>query len=126
MPTPDAAERRPPTAARTCPSAATSSSSPAAALDDGQADDAAVHLALVVRLTPALAPAVLELIGDDRRPELALVRGDAYRLVGLETEARQAYADVPRPAPRAHPSGADASPTPTTIPTDPRHTGDPA
>ena len=83
-----------------------------AALDDGQAADAAVHLALVVRLTPALAPAVLELIGDDRRPELALVRGDAYRLVGLETEARQAYADVPRPAPRAHPSGVD-QPDPT-------------
>jgi hypothetical protein len=102
-----------------------------AALDDDQPADAAVHLALVVRLSPGLAPAVLELIGDDRRPELALVRGDAYRLVGLETEARQAYADVPRPAPRPRPHGVDqpdppASPTdPPTSPTDPEP-GDPA
>jgi hypothetical protein len=80
-----------------------------------------------VRLAPALAPAVLELIGDDRRPELALVRGDAYRLVGLEAEARQAYADVPRPAPRSRPSGADQPDPPDhpIPPTDPAP-GDPA
>jgi hypothetical protein len=98
-----------------------------AALDDDLAADAATHLALVVRLAPALAPAVLELIGDDRRPELALVRGDAYRLVGLEAEARQAYADVPRPAPRSRPSGAHQPDPPDhpIPPTDPAP-GDPA
>ena len=95
-----------------------------AALDDGHAADAAIHLAFVLRLTPALAPAVLELLGDDRRPELALVRGDAYRLVGLEAEARQAYADVPRPAPRPHAGGIDRS-DPMTDPSDPEP-GDPA
>lgn len=95
-----------------------------AALDDGQVEDAAVHLALVIRLSPALAPAVLELIRDDRRPELALVRGDAYRLVGLESEARRAYADVPRPAPRpvATPT---AEPAVATDPSWPASTPDP-
>ncbi len=96
-----------------------------AALDDGQVEDAAVHLALVIRLAPALAPAVLELVGDDHRPELALVRGDAYRLVGLESEARRAYADVPRPAPRPV-----TTPTPdpavATEPSWPASTPDPA
>jgi hypothetical protein len=95
-----------------------------AALDADAPGDAAIHLALVVRVTPSLAPAVLELIGDDRRPELALVRGDAYRLVGLESEARQAYAEVPRPAPRPRPDAA-VPPEPPTVPTDPA-SGDPA
>jgi hypothetical protein len=94
------------------------------ALDDGHAADAAVHLALVLRLTPALAPAVLDLVGDDRRPELALVRGDAYRLVGLEVEAQAAYADVPRPAPRPRPSGIDRSDPPD--PSSEPEPGDPA
>lgn len=95
-----------------------------AALEDGHADDAAIHLAFVLRLTPALAPAVLDLLGEDRRPELALVRGDAYRLVGLEAEARAAYADVPRPAPRPHPGSTDHA-DPSTDPSDPEP-GDPA
>jgi hypothetical protein len=79
------------------------------ALEEGRPDDAAVHLALVLRLTPALAPAVLDLVGADRRPGLAFVRGDAYRLVGHETAARQAYADVTRPG-RATPSRESGDP----------------
>jgi hypothetical protein len=68
-----------------------------AALEAGDAAAAGVQLALVLRLTPALAPAVLDLVGDDHRPGLALVRGDAYRLVGRELDARRAYADAARP-----------------------------
>jgi hypothetical protein len=68
-----------------------------AALEAGDVASAGVQLALVLRLTPALAPAVLDLVGEDHRPGLALVRGDAYRLVGRELDARRAYADAARP-----------------------------
>jgi hypothetical protein len=65
-----------------------------AALADGRFGDGAVHLAIALRLASALAPAVLELVeaSERRTPELELVRGDAYRLVGHELEARRAYA----------------------------------
>ncbi len=68
-----------------------------AALEAGDLAGAATQLALVLRLAPALAPAVLDAIGDDHRPGLALLRGDAYRLVGRELEARRAYADATGP-----------------------------
>ncbi len=68
-----------------------------AALEAGDVIDAGVRLALVLRIAPALAPAILDLVGDRHDPALALVRGDAYRLVGRELEARQAYADAARP-----------------------------
>ncbi len=65
-----------------------------AALADGRYGDGAVHLAIALRLASALAPAVLELVeaSERRTPELELVRGDAYRIVGHEQEARRAYA----------------------------------
>ena len=72
---------------------------PSALLDAGRADlasgdraAAAVHLGLVVRLAPALAPAVLSVIGEATDAGLHLVQGDAYRAVGHESEARRAYA----------------------------------
>lgn len=68
-----------------------------AALTSGDTHEAAVRLALVLRLTPALAPAVLDLVSGRGERELALVRGDAYRLVGRELEARRAYADAAHP-----------------------------
>lgn len=68
-----------------------------AALEAGDVIGATVRLALVLRIAPALAPAILDLVGDRHDPALALVRGDAYRLVGRELEARQAYADAARP-----------------------------
>jgi hypothetical protein len=68
-----------------------------ASLEAGDVASAALQLALVLRVTPALAPAVLDLIGDRHDPGLALVRGDAYRLVGRELDARRAYADAARP-----------------------------
>jgi len=79
------------------------------AMADGRHADAAVHLGLVIRLAPALAPVVLDIVGTDRDPALAFVRGDAYRLVGRETEARLAYADVARPLAVDGPAAASTS-----------------
>jgi hypothetical protein len=61
------------------------------ALASGDHARAALHLGLVLRLGPPLAPAVLEAVGDPVGPDLALVRGDALRLVGQEWEARRAF-----------------------------------
>jgi tetratricopeptide (TPR) repeat protein len=69
-----------------------------AALAAGSVPDAAIQLGLALRLTPALAPAVLDAIEGRSERELALVRGDAYRLVGRELEARQAFAGAASPA----------------------------
>ncbi len=63
-----------------------------AALETGDLSTAAVNLGLVVRLAPALAPAVLSVIGDPFEAGLLLVQGDAYRAVGHESEARRSYA----------------------------------
>jgi hypothetical protein len=75
----------------------------ARALAAGALDEAALRFALTLRLAPALAPAVLEATGGTlgaggaagsgpAGPALSVVRGDAFRLVGLEVEARRAYA----------------------------------
>lgn len=66
-----------------------------AARDDlraGRPADGAIRLAVVLRLAPALAPAVLDAISGLSGPSLELVRGDALRLVGHERDARLAYA----------------------------------
>jgi hypothetical protein len=73
-----------------------------AALENGDLLDASIQLALVLRLSSPLAPAVLDVVADRTEPELAFVRGDAYRLVGRELDARRAYA-------RAHPPVVPAS-----------------
>ena len=75
----------------------------ARALAAGALDEAALRFALTLRLAPALAPAVLEatagILGAGGAagsgaagPALSVVRGDAFRLVGLEMEAHRAYA----------------------------------
>jgi hypothetical protein len=64
------------------------------ALDRGDVRGASAQLALALRLSPALAPSVLEVIDGRTDRELAFVRGDAYRLVGRETDARRAFADA--------------------------------
>ena len=63
-----------------------------AALVTGSLEEAALRLALVLRQAPALAPAILEATDGVSGPAINLVRGDAYRLVGLESEAQRAYA----------------------------------
>lgn len=63
-----------------------------AALLAGSLDEAVLRFALALRLAPALAPAVLEATDGIAGPAISVVRGDAYRQVGLEAEARRAYA----------------------------------
>jgi hypothetical protein len=71
---------------------------PAAILDAGEAAlaagdyaSAALHLGLAVRVAPSIAPIILEAIGETPDAGLQMVRGDAYRAVGRETDARRAY-----------------------------------
>ncbi len=103
-----------------------------AALDAGDTNEAAVRLGLVLRVAPALAPAVLDLVEGRTERGMALVRGDAYRLVGREIEARQAFAEAARggswpPPPPDPPPPADPPADPSTDPpNDPPTEGDPA
>jgi hypothetical protein len=62
-----------------------------AALDAGRPGQASASLALALRAEPSLAPAVLDLIAGRTEPVLALVRGDAHRIVGHEAEAIRDY-----------------------------------
>lgn len=63
-----------------------------AALAAGDRSGAAIRLSIVLRLAPSLAPAVLDLAAAEPGPEFDLVRGDALRLVGRESQARRAFA----------------------------------
>ncbi len=63
-----------------------------AALAAGDRDGAAIRLAVVLRLSPALAPAVLDVAAAEPGAAFDLVRGDALRLVGHETQARRSFA----------------------------------
>lgn len=71
-----------------------------AALVAGSLEEAALRFALVLRLAPALAPAIIEATGGAAGPAFNIVRGDAYRIVGFETEARRAYAQAAWSGPR--------------------------
>jgi len=62
------------------------------ALAGGRSIEAAAHLAIVLRRSPATAPAVLDAIDAQNGPTFEIVRGDAYRLMGLEADAQAAYA----------------------------------
>ena len=101
---PDSEPEIDPDAALDGPDAEDSLDAGLAALAEGDRAAAAVHLGLALRLAPVLAPRVLDRIGDDDDPGMAFVRGDAYRLVGREREARRAYIrarpSTPSPDPR--------------------------
>jgi hypothetical protein len=64
------------------------------ALASGDRPGAAIRLGVILRFAPALAPAVLDIAAPEPGPAWDLVRGDALRLVGHETEARRAYASA--------------------------------
>jgi hypothetical protein len=58
----------------------------------GHVTRAALQLSVALRLDPGIAGAVLDAIGGRAtEPELALVAGDALRLLGRETDALAAY-----------------------------------
>lgn len=61
-------------------------------LASGDHEAAGLQLSLALRLSPALAPVILDLIADADGPVMELLRGDAYRLVGHERDARVAFA----------------------------------
>jgi hypothetical protein len=67
-----------------------------AAIAAGDLASAAVHLAVALRLSSALAPAILDAAASapvgHSVAALELVRGDAYRAVGHESDARRAFA----------------------------------
>ena len=63
-----------------------------AALKAGALDEATLRFALAMRKAPELAPAIQEATDGLSGSTVNLLRGDAYRLVGLESEARRAYA----------------------------------
>lgn len=62
------------------------------ALEEGRTAEAATGLILALRSTPGLAPAILDLLAGRKDPILVLVRGDAQRIVGHETEAVRDHA----------------------------------
>jgi tetratricopeptide (TPR) repeat protein len=96
-----------------------------AALQAGDPEEAAVRLGLAIRVAPALAPAVLDLIAGRTERAIALVRGDAYRLVGRELEARRAFLEAAREA--SWPPPPPDQPVDSAIdPPEPPSEGDPA
>ena len=57
-------------------------------------DRAILRLALILRLDPTLAPAVLQAIVVRTEPAAAILRGDAQRLLGRHLEAEAAFASA--------------------------------
>jgi hypothetical protein len=55
---------------------------------------ALLRLALILRLDPTLAPAVLDAIVIRTEPAAAIIRGDAQRLLGRHLEAEAAFASA--------------------------------
>jgi hypothetical protein len=66
----------------------------AEALESGDGLMAALHFAVALRMSPEAARAVIDGIGEHGDLALELVRGDALRLLGNESDAGQAYASV--------------------------------
>lgn len=82
------------------------------ALEAGDGVTAAIRLAVALRLDPGFAQGVLDAVGEDAvDPPLALVAGDALRLLGRETEALAAFDRArgidPHPADAAEADGSD-------------------
>jgi hypothetical protein len=80
------------TLAATLPSAGELLARSRMALEAGRPGQAAAGLALALRADPTLAVQVLDLLAGRQEPVLALVRGDAHRIVGDEAEATRDYA----------------------------------
>ena len=98
------------------PAAVDAFASGRAALAAGDTAQASLRLAVALRLEPGFAESVLESVGPHAsEPSIALVAGDALRLLGRETEARAAY-DVARGASSAASSPASSPAVPAAEP----------
>ena len=84
----------------------------------GDRSGAAIRLSIVLRLAPSLAPAVLDLAAAEPGPQFDLVRGDALRLVGRESQARRAFASAAARQPATPDDGTGASSEPDGDPAD--------
>jgi hypothetical protein len=62
------------------------------ALAAGDRETASLQLAVAMRLSPALAPAILSAVGGTPGPAFDLLRGDAFRIVGHQSDALRCYA----------------------------------
>jgi hypothetical protein len=96
------------------------------ALGAGEAQDAVVQLGIVLRVSPGLAPAVLDVAGSTAGAGFDLIRGDAYRLVGHEAEAQRAYASAASTLAGAGASGRILPTADSAAPPDAAVTGDAA
>jgi hypothetical protein len=65
-----------------------------AALAEGDTAAAAIQLGVALRLSPLLAPTVLELAETERTPAMDVVRGDALNALGHESEAQRAWLEA--------------------------------
>ena len=83
------------------------------ALAAGDTLMAALHLAVALRTSPDSARTVLEVISDHGDMALQLVRGDALRLLGNESDAGQAYASVASMLGTGKPAAEPAAPAPS-------------
>ena len=88
------------------------------ALAAGDRSGAAIRLSIVLRLAPSLAPAVLDLAAAEPGPQFDLVRGDALRLVGRESQARRAFASAAARQPATPDAGTGPSSEPDGDPAD--------
>jgi hypothetical protein len=84
------------------------------ALAAGDDQAAAVHLSIALRASPMLAQAVVDALAGRAGATLELVRGDAYRLMGHESEARRAFAAADRAAALADGPASVSSDAPVT------------
>jgi hypothetical protein len=74
------------------PAAAEALAGGLAALGSGDIVHAALRLGVALRLEPDFADAVIDAVGERATdPQLALVAGDAYRLLGREGDALAAF-----------------------------------
>jgi hypothetical protein len=80
------------TLAQALPSATELLARARAAVEAGRPGQAAAGLALALRADSTLAVQVLDLLAGRQEPVLALVRGDAHRIVGDEAQATRDYA----------------------------------
>jgi hypothetical protein len=88
------------------------------ALSAGRVEAAAVRFAVVLRSAPELAPAVLAAtdVARPRSPEIEIVRGDAFRVVGHEIDAARSWGIAAADVRSGSGPASDRTAVPNTVP----------